>query len=111
MTDSLDDAREAIAKDPNYWWRLETGDMQNLFDAACDEIDELGEALHNVLHRLHRTHGNTAGPRGGVGGQSLTSFCHVISPYSEEDLIMAEKAEVVLLRWARAKTSVEKAGT
>lgn len=36
---NLKEFRAAYAKNDNEWWKLSTGDMQNLFDEACEELD------------------------------------------------------------------------
>lgn len=45
---SLAEFREMEAVDSNIFWRLESGDHQNLLDAAMEEIDELKAALRRV---------------------------------------------------------------
>lgn len=40
-TPPLADFRQAYEADDNWWWRLGSGDHQNLFDQACERIDEL----------------------------------------------------------------------
>lgn len=42
---------------------------------------KLAASLYAVLYLAHTTHGNTTGPRGGIGGQAITSHCHIVSPY------------------------------
>ena len=32
---------ERYSKDDNQWWRLDVGDMQNLFDASVQQVAEL----------------------------------------------------------------------
>lgn len=44
-TAPLDDFRRAYADDDNLWWVVGSGHHQNLFDAACDEIDRLAAAV------------------------------------------------------------------
>ncbi|MGK3708678.1 hypothetical protein [Arthrobacter sp. IK3] len=45
---SLSEFREMEAADSNIFWRLESGDHQNLLDEAMEEIDGLHEALRRV---------------------------------------------------------------
>jgi hypothetical protein len=35
--------------DDNEWWRLSSGDMQNLFDEAVDEIERLTDELERTV--------------------------------------------------------------
>lgn len=47
----LDDFRELYKQDDNEWWRLQSGDMQNLFDAAIDRIEGVEEVVAEMeLH-------------------------------------------------------------
>lgn len=68
-----------------------------------EERDALGKALYNVLYNLHRTYGSTAGPYGGIGGQAITTFCHVKDPYTDADQTMNDEADQVLRTWVRGK--------
>ena len=40
---ALDTFRAAYAEDDNEWWRTSAGELQNLFDEACERIDALTE--------------------------------------------------------------------
>lgn len=42
---------------------------------------KLAASLYAVLWLAHTTHGNTTGSRGGIGGQAITSHCHILDPY------------------------------
>ena len=44
-TPPLDDFRRALADDPNLWWRTACGHHRNLFEAACDRLDDPAEPL------------------------------------------------------------------
>jgi hypothetical protein len=44
-TAPLEDFRAAYEADDNWWWRIGCGHHQNLFDAACDEIDRLRDII------------------------------------------------------------------
>lgn len=41
----------------------------------------LAASLYAVLYNAHTVHSNTTGPHGGVGGQAITSHCHIIHPH------------------------------
>jgi hypothetical protein len=38
-TPELDEFRARYNADDNEWWRIDCGHHQNLFEAACDEVD------------------------------------------------------------------------
>lgn len=40
--------RAAYALDDNAWWMLSSGEHQNLFDQACEEIDNLHQRLDPI---------------------------------------------------------------
>jgi hypothetical protein len=44
-TPPLDDFRAAYDADDNVWWATACGHHQNLFEAACDQVDELRAEL------------------------------------------------------------------
>lgn len=54
-TAPLTDFRPDYDENDNLWWMLDSGHMQNLFEAACEEIDRLrsevsmGAALRDRL--------------------------------------------------------------
>lgn len=54
MTETVDDFRDKYEQDDNIWWEKQCGDHQNLFDAACDEIDTLRDIIRalevKVMH-------------------------------------------------------------
>lgn len=47
-TPGLDEFREAYDLDDNIWWRIGCGHHQNLFEAACREIDGLREQVYGL---------------------------------------------------------------
>jgi hypothetical protein len=44
VTADLATFRAAYARDDNLWWTLDCGHHQNLFEAACDQLDALADA-------------------------------------------------------------------
>jgi hypothetical protein len=45
-----------------------------------EHADRLAAALHTALYDAHPTYGSTAGWRGGIGGQAVTTGCASIDP-------------------------------
>jgi hypothetical protein len=74
------------------------------------DIDELGQALYDVLYVLHRTYPNTTGPVAGIGGQAMTSFCFVQQPYTPEDSEILERVERVVYEWMQEKNARDDEG-
>lgn len=44
-TAPLADFRDIYDRDDNIWWVIDSGHHQNLFEAACEEIDRLREEM------------------------------------------------------------------
>lgn len=44
----LDEFRKRFEEDDNEWWRLQPGDMLNLFDAAVDRIEAVEEIVKEM---------------------------------------------------------------
>lgn len=57
-TPPLDEFRRLYAEDDNLWWRVECGHHQNLFEAACERIDELEQAQRLADSLLTRETGD-----------------------------------------------------
>lgn len=53
MTVSLAEFLIRYQRDDNEWWRLATGDMQNLFEEACDRHDRLVTAFLHTKNLHH----------------------------------------------------------
>lgn len=51
-TAPLDDFLAAFEADPNLWWRVASGHLLNLFEAALDKIEELEERLRTAEEML-----------------------------------------------------------
>lgn len=51
-TPPLDEARAALEADRHLWWAIDCGHHENLFDAACEEIDGLKEELARTVAGL-----------------------------------------------------------
>src|SRR5574338_1696060 len=72
---SLTDSPKALAK--------VTRERDEARAALADErrmAGDLAAALLLVLHDAHPVYGNTAGWRGGVGGQTITRGCALVDP-------------------------------
>lgn len=54
MTEPLDEFRARYEADDNVWWMTECGDHMNLFDAACERIDDLNYRLRAFKFMLDR---------------------------------------------------------
>lgn len=70
--------------------------MSEELERVRAERDELARQLDRVLFDLHPVYPNTTGPYGGVGGQAMTPWCHVIRPYTEEHEQRRHEAEEAL---------------
>lgn len=53
-TPPLEDFREAYEADDTIWWSLGCGHHQNLFEAACEEIDRLRGEVVRLQARVPR---------------------------------------------------------
>lgn len=53
-TMSVEEFLEKQDKDPNAWWRLSSGDHQNLFEMAVDQRDEARDEIAELKRRLAR---------------------------------------------------------
>lgn len=47
--------------------------------------ERLAATLHLVLHDAHRMYSNTAGWRGGIGGQAITIGCAFTDPAPDQE--------------------------
>jgi len=47
--------------------------------------ERLAATLHLVLHDAHRSYSNTAGWRGGIGGQAITMGCAFTDPAPDQE--------------------------
>lgn len=52
--------------------------------AGEEKVSQLLEALRWLLHDMHQTYANTSHRGRGIGGQTFTLQCHVISPEGPE---------------------------
>jgi hypothetical protein len=61
-TPTLEEFRALYATDDNEWWRLSSGDHQNLFDEACAELDRATTTTSWWLSResARRTRGSAS---------------------------------------------------
>lgn len=54
MTEDLDSFRERYDADSNVWWMTDCGDHMNLFDAACERLDDQAYRLRAFKFMLDR---------------------------------------------------------
>lgn len=92
---------EADAKeDDNAFWRLDSGVHLNLLEEAIEQRNRLRFLLYQVLYTMHPTGGSTN--PGGVGGQGLTTFCHIVNSFglTEEQIGHLTEACDEALSWS-----------
>lgn len=76
---------------------------------AARELEvRVAASLYAVLWSAHSTHGNTAGPRGGIGGQAITAHCHILDPYpSSMNWTQMDLPSEFLREWITAHPDVD----
>ena len=68
---------------------------------------ELAAALYLMIYEAHRSYANTAGWRGGIGGQAITFSCGYIDPAPDQEWTTGDMPSEPLRAFLAANPGVD----
>ncbi len=67
---------------------------------------ELAAALYLMIYEAHRSYANTAGWRGGIGGQAITFSCGYLDPAPDQEWTIGDMPSEPLREWLQQHPDV-----